>query len=387
MLSELQTSVELRKMSDVPVGVFLSGGIDSSTNAALFSQGESRPVRTFSIDYDGDYASYPSELSFARQMAAEIGAEHHERIVSLDDLISFLPEMVRLQDEPIADPVSVPLYYLSQLARRNGVTVCQAGEGADELFWGYPSWRTHLRLQRADDLPVPAYAKRAGLAALAAAGRDRTRPYEFLRRGAEGVPVFWGGAEAFTETQKRRLLGPELRASVGDLTSWDALAPIRQRFDERASDASHLNWMTYLDLRLRLPELLLARIDRMSMGVGLEVRVPFLDHRLVELALSIPTEAKMRGGELKHLLKRAVRGVIPDELIDRSKQGFRVPVDEWFLDRLGDTARREVATFADATGLIDGAEAARVLARPGRDAWYLLNLALWWREFIDTSVG
>ncbi len=143
--------------------------------------------------------------------------------------------------------------------------------------------------------------------------------------------------------------------------------------------------MTYLDLRLRLPELLLARIDRMSMGVGLEVRVPFLDHRFVELALSIPTDAKMRGGELKHLLKRAVRGVIPDELIDRPKQGFRVPVDEWFLARLGDTARQEVAAFADASGLIDGAEAARVLAEPRRDAWYLLNLALWWREYIDQS--
>ncbi len=385
VLAELRTSVELRKMSDVPVGIFLSGGIDSSTNAALFSEGEQRPVRTFSIDYDADYASYPSELPFARRMAEQIGAEHHERIVSLDDLIAFLPEMVRLQDEPIADPVSVPLYYLSQLARQNGVVVAQAGEGADELFHGYPSWRTHLRLQRADDLPVPAYAKRAGLAALAAAGRERSRPYEFLRRGAEGVPVFWGGAEAFTETQKRRLLGPELRAAVGDLSSWDALAPIRQRFDDSAWETSHLNWMTYLDLRLRLPELLLARIDRMSMGVGLEVRVPFLDHRFVELALSIPTDAKVRGGELKHLLKRAVRGVIPDELIDRPKQGFRVPVDEWFLARLGDTARQEVAAFADASGLIDGAEAARVLAEPRRDAWYLLNLALWWREYIDQS--
>jgi asparagine synthase (glutamine-hydrolysing) len=382
VLAELRTSVELRKMSDVPVGIFLSGGLDSSTNAALFAEGEQRAVRTFSIDYDADYSSYPSELPFARLMAEQIGAEHHERIVSLDDLLAFLPEMVRLQDEPIADPVSVPLYYLSELARRNDVVVCQAGEGADELFWGYPSWRTHLRLQRADDLPVPAFAKQAGLAALAAAGRDRTRPYEFLRRGAAGVPVFWGGAEAFTETQKRRLLGPDLRGAVGDLSSWDVLAPIRTRFEEAAWDQSHLNWMSYLDLRLRLPELLLARIDRMAMGVGVEVRVPFLDHKFVELALSIPAEAKTRNGELKHILKRAVRGVIPDELIDRRKQGFRVPVDEWFLDRLGDTARDEVAAFADASGLIDADEAARVLAEPRRDAWYLLNLALWWKEMI-----
>jgi asparagine synthase (glutamine-hydrolysing) len=138
--------------------------------------------------------------------------------------------------------------------------------------------------------------------------------------------------------------------------------------------------MTYLDLRLRLPELLLARIDRMAMGVGVEVRVPFLDHRFVELALSIPAAAKTRNGELKHVLTRAVRGVIPNDLIDRPKQGFRVPVDEWFLERLGDMTRREVAEFADASGLIDATEAARVLSEPRRDAWYLLNLALWWKQ-------
>ena len=382
VLDELRTSVQLRKVSDVPVGVFLSGGIDSSTNAALFSEGESSPVKTFSIGYDEEYPSYPNELPWARIAAEAVGAEHHERILSLDDLLAFLPEMVRLQDEPIADPVAVPLYYVSELARREGVIVAQVGEGADELFWGYPSWKTHLRLQRANDLPVPRAAKRLGLAALRLAGRETTRPYEFLRRGAEGVPVFWGGAEAFTETQKRRLLSPRVRADLGDLTSWDALAPVRSRFLERAWEPTPLNWMTTLDLSLRLPELLLARIDRMSMGVGLEARVPFLDHKLVELALSIPTAVKTADGELKHVLKRAVRGVIPDALIDRPKQGFRVPVDEWFLDRLGDTVRSELREFCAATDLLDAAEVERVLARPRRDAWYLLNLALWWKAHI-----
>jgi len=287
---------------------------------------------------------------------------------------------VDIYAEPLADATSIPIYFISQLAKAHGTTVVLTGDGADELFCGYPSWKTHLRLQRADDLPVPDYVKRAGLTALAAAGRERTRPYEFLRRGASGQPIFWGGAEAFTETQKRRLVGPALREAVGDLSSWDALAPIRARFEQTAWDTSHFNWMTYLDLRLRLPELLLARIDRMAMGVGVEVRVPFLDHRFVELALSIPAAAKTRNGELKHVLKRAVRGVIPDDLIDRPKQGFRVPVDEWFLERLGDVTRREVAEFADASGLIDATEAARVLSEPRRDAWYLLNLALWWKQ-------
>jgi asparagine synthase (glutamine-hydrolysing) len=382
VLAELRESVELRKMSDVPVGIFLSGGIDSSTNTALFAEGEQRPVRTFSIGYDADYASVPSELPYARRMAAAVGAEHHERIVSLDDLLEFLPRLVRTQDEPIADPVSVPLHFVSELARDHGVTVCQAGEGADELFWGYPSWRVLLRLQEADDLPVPRVAKLAGLGALGLAGQATTRPYEYLSRGAHGRPIFWSGAEAFTSTRKRRLVGPELAGAARSLDSWDVLAPIRARFEELAWEPSHLHWMSYADLRVRLPELLLARIDRMSMGVGLEVRVPFLDHRFVELALSIPTAAKTRDGELKHLLRRAVADLLPPDLLARPKQGFRVPVDEWFLDRLGERTRAEVDAFARESGLVNRAEAARLLRRPRRDAWYLLNLALWWRELV-----
>jgi asparagine synthase (glutamine-hydrolysing) len=380
VLEELRTSVQLRKVSDVPVGVFLSGGVDSSTNAALFSEHEAKPVQTFSIGYDEDYASYPSELRWARRMAEEVGADYHERVLSLDDLLAFLPEMARLQDEPVADPVCFPLYYVSELARQAGVTVAQAGEGADELFFGYPSWRTLLRLQRADDLPVP--GKTLGLAALRAVGRDDGRPYEYLRRGSAGLPVFWGGAEAFMETEKRRLLSPRLRRELAGVTSWDVLAPIRARFEEAAWEPSHVNWMTYLDLRLRLPELLLMRIDKMSMGVSLEARVPFLDHRFVALALSIPTKVKVPNGELKRVLRRAVRGVIPDELIDRPKQGFRVPVEEWLLRGLGDRTRREVADMCAETDLLDRAEAARLLERPGREAWYLLNLALWWKEVV-----
>src|SRR5207248_7522515 len=128
--------------------------------------------------------------------------------------------------------------------------------------------------------------------------------------------------EAFTEEQKQRLLSPPLRRELASLSSWEALAPIRSRFDSAAWERSALHWMTYLELQLRLPELLLARIDRMSMAVGLEVRVPFLDHRLVELALGIPEAMQTRGGELKRILRRAVRDVIPHELVERPKQGF-----------------------------------------------------------------
>lgn len=384
VLAELRTAVRLRKVSDVPVGVFLSGGIDSSTNAALFSEGEGRPVRTFSIGYDREYESYGSELPYARKVAELVGAEHHERILGVDDFVDFLPRMVQLQDEPIADPVCVPLYYVSELARKNGVIVCQVGEGADELFWGYPAWKTALRLQELDRLPVPRMLKGAGAAALRMSGRGERWPVEYLRRASLGQPVFWGGAESFTNAEKRALLGPAVRGSIDPgLTSWEAIRPIRERFDEAAWDRSDLNWMTYLDLRLRLPELLLMRVDKMSMGVSLEGRVPFLDHRFVELAMSIPAAAKTRNGTLKHILKKAVRGVIPDEVIDRRKQGFGAPIHEWLLDRLGDTARRELGEFCDRTGVLDADAVRRVLDRPGsQQPWFLLNFALWWKEYL-----
>ena len=383
VLAELRTAVKLRKVSDVPVGVFLSGGIDSSTNARLFSEGEASPVKTFSIGYQGDYQSYQNELHYARMVAGLVGAEHHERLLTQDDLLDLLPTMVHLQDEPIADPVCVPVFYVSELARQNGVTVAQVGEGADELFWGYPTWKTKLRLQRADAAPCLAAVKRLALAGLRMAGKDQGHPYEALRRSVLGQPVFWGGVDAFTDAQKRRLLSPRLRKRFEGVTSWDALAPIWQRFQEKAWEPSHLNWMSYLDLNLRLPELLLMRVDKMSMGVSLEGRVPFLDHKFVELAMGIPAAVKTRNGELKHILKKAVRGVIPDQIIDRKKQGFGVPVYEWFFGRLGERTRHELHQFCRQTDFIDRRSIDRLVEQQaGPQLWYLLNLALWWKHFI-----
>jgi asparagine synthase (glutamine-hydrolysing) len=383
VLSELRESVRLRKVSDVPVGVFLSGGIDSSTNAALFSEDEPSPVRTFSIGYAGAYASYRNELEYARLMAARVGAEHHERQLTADDVMRFLPAMVELQDEPIADPVCVPVYYVAELARQHGVTVCQLGEGADELFIGYPSWLNALRMQAFDDLPVPALAKRAALGAATALNYDRTFHFEWLRRGARDEPLFWGGAEAFTHVEKMRLLHPDVRRALHALTSWDAIAPIHARFKAAAWEQTHLNWMTYLDLNLRLPELLLMRVDKMTMGASLEARVPFLDHRFVEFALSIPSALKAKDGVLKYLLKKSVRGLVPDEIIDRPKQGFGVPVDDLIVGAFRDYAVAHIDRFARASGLLDVDEARRVARTAlGTKVWYLLNAALWYEHFI-----
>jgi asparagine synthase (glutamine-hydrolysing) len=385
ILSTLRTAVSLRKVSDVPVGVFLSGGIDSSTNTQLFSEGEASPVRTFSIGYEGgNYTSYKNELHYARRMASSVGADHNELLLNQAGLLDFLPRMVELQDEPIADPVCFPVYFVSKLARDHGVIVCQVGEGADELFWGYPNWKQRLQLQRLADLPAAPQLSALAALGLKSAGRGRGFRHEMLRRSAEGLPIFWSGSETFTEAHKQLLLSSRLKEQLRGLSSWDAVRPIHERFQQKAWEKSRLAWMSYVDLNFRLPELLLMRVDKMSMGVSLEARVPFLDHKLVELAMSIPESIKTKNGTLKYILKKAVRGVIPDELIDRPKQGFGVPIYEWTADLLGGFAKQNLHEFCEQTDVLDQREVARLFEQHrSKEIWSLLNFALWWKRFIE----
>lgn len=382
--SELRTAVKLRKESDVATGVFLSGGIDSSTNAALFNEGSAGPIHTFSIGYQGEYQTYQNELQYARKMANLIGAQYHERLLTIDDLIDFLPEMVHLQDEPIGDPVCVPVYYVSKLAKDNGVTVCQVGEGSDELFCGYESWQTYLKLQKLANIPGTGFLKQGAKQLFKLFNRTYRNEYELLSRAADGHPIFWGGAQGFSAMQKSQVLSPRLREKFKNLSAWNCIEPIWNRYQEKAWEKSSLHWMSYLDLSYRLPELLLMRVDKMSMGVSVEGRVPFLDHKFVELGLSIPTAIKTKNNNPKYILKKAVRGLIPDELIDRKKQGFGVPIYEWFFDRLGDKAKQDLQYFCDKTDFLDSKEVMRLVdQKAGTHAWLLLNLAAWWKEYID----
>lgn len=387
LLTELRTSIQLHTVSDVPVGVFLSGGIDSSTNAALFAKMEKEKIKTFSIGYEGNYDSYHNELHYARLVADAVGAEFCQALLNSHDMLDFLSNMVKLQDEPIGDPVCMPVYYVSKLAREHGVIVCQVGEGADELFWGYPHWKRMLQIQKLSNLPIPLFLRKMVTSLLSLLSFDNDWRYEYLKRSSQGLPVFWGGAEFYTHNQKLNLMSPRLRDVFKKNSSWEVVAPIRKRFEEKSKKRDSLDWMTYVDLNLRLPELLLMRVDKMSMGVSVETRVPFLDHKFTEFAMSIPAATKRINGNLKHILKKAVRGVIPDVIIDRKKQGFSAPMPEWFLGDLGDVARVQLKEFCEKTDLLDWDNVAHLLDSDSpSDAWPLLNVAMWWKIYIaDTN--
>ena len=274
-------------------------------------------------------------------MAERVGADHHERLLTVDDVLDFLPKMVQLQDEPIADPVCVPRLLRREAGARQRRHRLPGGRGRRRALLRLPVLEgLSGNLQRYDDLPVPRMLKRVGRRRAATPpARDERRAIRVPAPRRRGQPLFWGGAELHA-AQKQRLLSTAPAPEFEGRTPGTRSRRFAHASTSRPGSPRRSHWMSYIDLNLRLPELLLMRVDKMTMGVGLEARVPFLDHEFVELAMSIPTDVRRANGKLKHMLKRAVRGVIPDELIDRPKQGFGVPVYEWFFDRLGDTAAR-----------------------------------------------
>ncbi len=391
----LEEAVAKRMMSDVPVGVFLSGGLDSSANVALMARLMDRPVRTFSVGFK-DQASY-NEFGWAREVARRFRTDHHEVVIDSKDLLDFMPRLIFHQDEPIADWVCVPLHFVSKLARDSGTTVIQVGEGSDEQFFGYEHYLRAFRqhgaaFERIRRLPRPirvaAYRTALGLAGLLGRGGDRL---EMLRRAARDELFFWGGIIAWSEQEKRRLLLPEALVPIGGLSSHDAIVEIDKRAQALRNGADYGQRMIYLELKNRLAELLLMRVDKITMASSIEARVPFLDHKLVEFSMRIPTPLKIQDGRGKYLLRLAMRGILPDSIIDRPKQGFGAPVREWLMGELYGPARDGVlqSRLRDES-LFDYDLIGRMFEthRDGRrdhswHLWTLYNLSRWYDYWID----
>jgi asparagine synthase (glutamine-hydrolysing) len=354
LLELLRGSVEKRMMSDVPFGVFLSGGVDSSTNVALMSELFDEPVRTFSVGFK-EHEQY-NELEYARTVARRFGTDHHEIIIDSDDLEAFLPEMIYHQDEPIADWVCVPLHFVSKLARSTGTIVVQIGEGSDELFHGYQGYIDHVRFRRRYWEPFQRVPRpvRSGISWMTTAmARRFGRGYmhaELIADAATGRLPFWGGAISYKGEIKDRVLAN----GHGKPDSYKIVERLWADAERERPGADLLQKMTYLELKQRLAELLLMRVDKMTMANSVEGREPYLDHHLVEFALALPAEMKVRDGVGKYLLKKAVAGLLPPEITYREKQGFGAPVSEWFRGDLGLRARREIRESSLAQrGLID----------------------------------
>jgi asparagine synthase (glutamine-hydrolysing) len=392
ILERLRTAVRDRMMSDVPFGVFLSGGLDSSAVAVLMAENHNLPVNTFTIGFAGQGVDHLNEFEHARRIAKQIGANHQEVVIDHRSVLDYLPRFLEHQDEPVADPVCVPLYYVSKLAIDHGVKVIQVGEGSDELFMGYSPFLQTIdftrltRPFRALPRPLRAGLYRAASPLLRAIGHRALAWEELLRRSVDEHP-FWGGAIAFEEREKQRM-APALSRRY---RSWDAIRPIHDEFSRRWPDADVVARMSYVELRQREPELLLARVDKITMSVALEARVPFLDHRLVEYVLRLPGDMKVRGGRTKAILKRALEGLLPHDLVHRRKQGFPAPMAQWLFESEFGGQLRDALEHSPLVrdGWLDGAVVREILddhfsqrRDRGQQLWTLFNLTLWYRRWI-----
>jgi asparagine synthase (glutamine-hydrolysing) len=374
----LDRSVSERLLSDVPVGVLLSGGLDSTALVALLrEQGET--VSTFSVGFEANPEF--DERKEARRVAAHYNTDHHEVIISEQSALGFLPKLVYHQDEPLADPVCMPLHFVCGLARECGTPVVLAGEGSDELFWGYPAYQRIMERERwvRTFLRLPGAARRS-VSALVPKSHPRLR--ELAEGLATGRPLPMHMPLGLTQRQRAAFL----QSKSGDRSAgWRPSTPD----DDGLDVIERLGFDTQeYEFGLRLPELLLMRIDRFSMAHGVEARVPFLDPDLVSYVYRLPIAHKMQGEVSKRVLKAAVRDVVPDWVINRRKQGFGAPVTSWFGTRFGglmtDLLHGEaIRRYFDAAAIERSLEAARRQAAHQVDLWPVLNFALWHRYWIE----
>jgi asparagine synthase (glutamine-hydrolysing) len=381
----LEETVRMRLMSDVPLGMFLSGGVDSSAIAALMKRMVDGPVKSFAVGYS---ETEFSELAYARQVSQSIGTQHREVVVGMDDFFNALPRLIWHEDEPIAWPSSVSLYFVSRLAAEE-VKVVLTGEGSDELFAGYGRHNFYLTNQRWADRYqlVPEFLRKAvrsyiGSTNLISGSTRRKLQHSFLGR-ASGVESLYldNFYAAFSKPEQLRLLREPGRA--------DAIYNSYLRYWNCRPDAGLLDRMLYADQKTYLVELLMKQ-DQMSMACSIESRVPFLDHPFVEFAASVPANLKIREGTSKYILKRAVEDLLPREIVHRKKMGFPTPLREWLL---GPKAANLFSIIRDRDGLlasyIEMPQWEALLARHTaglEDAtdriWRLLNLQLWGDIFL-----
>jgi len=388
-LELFRTSVKLRLMADVPLGMFLSGGIDSSAIAAMMSGMVAEPIKTFSVGFQEREAN---ELHYARLVAEKFKTDHHEIIVSPEEFFSALPTLIWHEDEPLAHPASVPLYFVSRLAAKH-VKVVLTGEGSDEMLAGYYRYRTtvyNLAFGARYHQVMPAGLRRLvgnaieGMSLSSPIRRKFTRTFLCLPPDIESL--YFDNFGVFGRRLQQQLLMPETQESIGSLDPYKA---VRAYISQTDADTL-LNKLLYVDTKTYLHELLMKQ-DQMSMAASIESRVPFLDHKLVEFTAQLPERMKLKGMTTKRVLREAMKGLLPESILSRSKMGFPVPLGSWFrgpfrswVDEyvLGDRSLSRGLFVTDFVRELVARHQSGTENHSER-LWMLINFEIWQRQFID----
>ncbi len=386
--SQLQTAVRYRLVSDVPVGLFLSGGIDSTILLSVMSGLMKEPVRTFAVGFE---EAESSELPYARIAARAFRSVHSERVVTAQDFFRALPRLLWHEDEPIAYPSSVPLYFVSQLAQRS-VKVVLGGEGCDELFAGYNRYRVTLWNRRLGSvynaiLPKIATSFIRERMAHRTTGPGRFLSRTFLARDLHLDSLYFDNFATFSRAEQKRLLSPRGRELL------DSYPPYRDDWQFLRDCGEHeslLNQLLYLDLKTYLVELLMKQ-DQMSMAASVESRVPFLDHVLADFVWRLPARMKLRGTTTKYLLRSAFQSTIPPQIRKRSKRGFPVPLGNWLRRQMYEPLEHLLLRDTFLSRHYFNVDYVRTLLSQHRDGvrdntdrlWTLMNFELWCRILLD----
>ena len=377
----LDEAVRIRLVADVPLGAFLSGGVDSSAVVGLMARASGRPVKTFSIGFNED--SY-SELKYARVTAERFATEHHEFVVT-PDICHVVDELAWHFDEPFADSSAIPTYMVSKLAREH-VTVALSGDGGDELFAGYTRYVVDRR--RGGFARLPRLVRSGLMQPLSRRLPHGARGRNYLYNVAlDPLDRYIDSVSTFTSLTRPALYRDDFASQLGA----DGAASRFREYAARVATGNGVDPLLYLDSKTYLPGDILTKVDRMSMAVSLEARVPLLDHKLIEFVTRIPADLKLKGLTTKHIFKRAVRGLVPDEILDRPKQGFGVPISQWInaelrgriRETLTEARARQRGYFEpDYLGLLlDEHERGR--RDHSAQLWSLFMLELWHRTFMD----
>jgi asparagine synthase (glutamine-hydrolysing) len=383
-----RTSVRLRLMADVPLGMFLSGGIDSSAIAAVMSGMVDEPIKTFSVAFAEREAN---ELAYARIVAEAYKTNHHEVVVSPEEFFNALPKLVWHEDEPLAHPSSVALYFVSLLASQH-VKVVLTGEGSDELLAGYGRYRkTILNLSLGKHYWNLTPDVLRGAVSSGIKGLPTSRMRQKLLRSFLGVApdiesIYFDNFAVFPLAMQADLLSNEAVERIGRI---DPYAGVRTALAETDAQ-SLLDRLLYTDIKTYLHELLMKQ-DQMSMATSVESRVPFLDHKLVEFTCSLPERLKLRGGTTKYILRESMKGVLPEAILSRSKMGFPVPIAAWFRGAYRSVIDEYVLSErAMSRGLFNGDFVRELVNRHQSGAenhderlWALVNFEIWQRQFFD----
>ena len=381
-------SVKLRLMADVPLGMFLSGGIDSSAIAAVMSKMVSDPIKTFTVAFKVPEAN---ELEHARTVARAFGTDHHEVLIEPSTFLASLPHLIWHEDEPLAHSASVPLYYVSQLAQRH-VKVVLTGEGSDELLGGYYRYRTTLMQMKAGNAyhrwtnPMLRALVRGAASAVSPRNLRNKLKRSFLWRDADINALYFDNFAVFPQAMQHELFSDARHAQLQDAYPYSGMC----RYFDAYPSATLLQRMLYTDLKTYLHELLMKQ-DQMSMAASIESRVPFLDHKLVEFSTALPDNMKIDGWTTKRVLRKAMQGLLPDSILNRPKMGFPVPLERWFRGEFKPLVDELIlGERALARGHFQRHYLARIVAEHANGAanhterlWTLVNFEIWQRHLID----